>query len=224
MDYKLKKWIRWLDLIHKDLVHLKINQNIFWETQKIIKNNAKIQKPSTFNHYLGVTYVAYITIGIRRQIKNNQQSISFRRLLEEILANPAILSRSYYKSLYTVLLDEQLADEKFNDFCGKNRDYISPEMVSDDLKKLIKEASKVEDFTDKRIAHHDTSEPIFPLTFQELDNCLEKLDKLYCKYHLVFHAGSMETIMPVYTYDWKEIFTEPWIAKDKQTGKNSIEI
>src|SRR2546426_7612992 len=89
-----------------------------WEVQKIIRSNKNIQKPSSFYRYLGDTYVSYITIGIRRQIKIDRQSISFARLLSEIIETPSVLSRDYFKSLYKGSVAESLADRDFDRFAG----------------------------------------------------------------------------------------------------------
>ena len=92
MDSRLSKWLRWLKEVHDDIQQLLVKRNIFWEVQDIIKNNKEIHKPSSFYGYLGDTYVAYISIGIRRQVKVDKQSISFARLLTEL--SPKLL-RSY---------------------------------------------------------------------------------------------------------------------------------
>jgi hypothetical protein len=93
MDGRLKKWLGWLEVIEKDIQQLLIRQYIFWEVQDIIKNNKDIQIPSVFYEYLGQTYIAYIAMGIRRQVKNHKDSISFARLLKEISETPRVLSR-----------------------------------------------------------------------------------------------------------------------------------
>jgi len=159
MDSKLKKWIRWLKVIHDDIQQLLIKRNIFWEVQEIIRTNVALHKPSSFYGYLGDTYVAYISIGIRRQIKIHPQSISFARLLTEIANTPAVLSRKYYVSLYKGSTVEQFANRDFDRFCGAGKTHISLGMVLTDLAELNRAAFLVEEFADKRIAHHDKQKP-----------------------------------------------------------------
>ncbi len=213
MDNRLKKWKRWLKVVHDDLQQLLVNRNIFWEVQTIIKNNMELRKPSSFYTYLGDTYVAYISIGIRRQVKVSSQSISFTRLLTEIVDTPSVLSRKYYTGLYRGSVVEDMADRDFDKFSGRGQSHISKDMVSSDLRKLYRVASKVEDFVDKRIAHHDKRKPKILPKFDEVDACLDVLDKLYVKYHLAFNASSMNSLMPTYQYDWKEIFKVPWVRR-----------
>ena len=40
MDSRLKKWLRWLKVVHDDIQQLLIKRNIFWEVQDIIKTNS----------------------------------------------------------------------------------------------------------------------------------------------------------------------------------------
>lgn len=128
MDSRLKRWLKWLKVVHDDIQQLLIKQNIFWEMQDIINANEELHKPSSFYRYLGDTYIAYISIGIRRQVKVNGQGVSFARLLTELANNPAVLSRKYYGSLYEGSTVEQRADRDFDRFCGSDKTCISSEI------------------------------------------------------------------------------------------------
>jgi hypothetical protein len=214
VDTHLKKWLGWLSAIHDDIEQLLVNQNIFWEVQEVIKNNKRIHKPSSFYKYLGNTYTAYVTIGIRRQLKIDKKSISFARLLGEIGQHPSSLSRSYFKTLYEGSGVEHLADRHFDRFSEAGK-HISVSMVEQDLAQLRSVGTQVEDFADKRIAHRDKRNPKTLPTFNEVDTCLDALDKLYVKYHLIFHGSAPHTLMPTYQYDWKEIFNEAWLPLDE---------
>ena len=216
MDARLKKWLQWLNVVHDDIQQLLIKRNIFWEVQDIVKTNNELRKPSSFYSYLGDTYVAYIAIGIRRQVKVDGQSISFARLLRELSETPAVLSRKYYVSLYKGSTVEQLGDRDFDRYCGNDKTCVSSDMVLWDLEELSSVASVVEDFADRRIAHHDKRQPKVLPRFEQVDTCLDTLDKIYCKYHGVFHASALSSLMPVYQYDWKEIFTVPWIKAEEE--------
>src|SRR5438552_10243564 len=182
MDQRIEKWLRWLKVVYDDIQKMSINKNIFWEVQKIIRSNKNIQKHSSFYRYLGDTYVSYITIGIRRQIKIDRQSISFARLLSEIIETPSVLSRDYFKSLYKGSVAESLADRDFDRFAGNNPDHVCPIMVENDLNALKTTAAKVEEFADKKIAHHDNKQPKTLPRFDDVDECLDFMDKLYVKY------------------------------------------
>jgi hypothetical protein len=216
MDPKLTKWIKWLKSINEEVTHLVIARDIFWSVQDLIKSNKKIQKPSSFFRYMGDTYISFITMGIRRQIKIDNQSISFARLLSEIECNPEKISREFFQELYKGSNVEFLANNDFDQFCDNPGDsHVSSNMVQEDLRQLKIAACLCEEFADKRIAHQDKREPKILPTFNDADKTIDLLDKLYVKYHLIFHAESMQSLMPVYQYDWQQIFDYPWRLRDK---------
>ena len=186
------------------------------EVQDIIRNNPSIQKPSSFYYYLGRSYLSHALVGLRRQIKPNKDSISFAGLLEDIAQNPTELPLSYYRSLRgeLVILDIDVVKKEFSKYGDPNRECVCPRKVTADLDELKKAAKACEEFADKRIAHRDKRELRVVPTYDQLDNCIKLLDKMYVKYHLLFYAVGMTTLYPEPQYDWKVIFREPWLAKN----------
>ena len=217
IDPKLNKWLKWLEIIQSEIYDLVVSKDIFWQVQNLIKDNKQIQKPSIFYRHLGDTYVSHILIGIRRQIKYDQNSISFIRLLKEIEENPQIITRDYFTSLYSDSIVKDLADTDFDKYSGNDPSYISPIFVKKDLKKLKEITLKCEAFADRRVAHRDKRDPNHILKFDDINNCVDFLDKLYCQYHLIFHADYSDSLKPTYQYDWKAIFDFPWRTKSTTT-------
>lgn len=210
MDNKLKKWLKWLGIIELEIYNLVEAKDIFWRVQDLIKKNEQIQKPSIFYNYLGETYISHVIIGIRRQIKKNKQSISFIRLLDEICQNPEKVSRKYFVSLYEGSAIKDWANKDFDQFCGTNTNHISPSMVENDIIELSNSANKLEEYADKRIAHRDKTALKEIINFGDIDDCIDFIDKLYCKYHLILLAVSMKSLKPSDLTDWMAIFDYPW--------------
>lgn len=211
MDKKLTKWLKWLKIIHDDIQDLVVAKREFHEVQALIKANPKLHKPSSFYDYLARTYVSHILIGLRRQIKCDSQSISFARLMNEMIESPATLPRKYYVELYKGSAVECFADKDFNNFADTHAPHIDANRIREDLNRLFKASESCEEYCDKRIAHRDKREPKKLPTFGELDACVKLLDELYVKYHLLFHASNMDSLLPVRQFDHKAIFREPWI-------------
>lgn len=209
MDSKLKKWLKWLAIIELEISSLVDAKDIFWKVQDLIKKNQRIQKPGIFNNYLGETYISHVIIGIRRQIKKNKQSISFIRLLDEICQNPEKVSRKYFVSLQGSAIKDW-ANKDFDQFCGTNINHISLSMVENDIIELSKNANKLEKYADKRIAHRDNTALKEIVTFGDIDDCIDFMNKLYCKYHLILLAGSMKSLKPSDLGDWMAVFDYPW--------------
>ena len=250
INQKLQKWRIWMKAIEKEIRGLVVDANMFWEVQDIIRSNPRIQKPSAFYRYLGRTYLSHTLAGLRRQIKPQKDSISFVGLLHDVAKNPEELSRDYYRSrcAYSDAPDiSQIESEgrkeleevgitgtshlkdlinmgdfaKFADASGK---HVCPKMVEDDLKRLKSTVEIHEEFADKRIAHWEKDDPEVIPAFGELDEPIKLLDETYVKYHLLFYAESMDTLMPTYQYKWKTIFLEPWLKAGAGSAKGLIHI
>ncbi len=221
MDPRLQKWIAWLKVIHDEIQHLVMAKDMFWEVQEVIKANKRIQKPSAFYEYLGNTYVSHSTIGMRRQLKVDSQSISLGRLLVEMAETPEVFSRAYYTAMYAGSTVESFAYKDFNRFADAGAEHISKDKVLEDLKALRDAGKKLEEYADRRVAHRDKRDIKSPPRFRDGDAFIDLLDKIYVKYHLLFHAQSMDSLMPTYQYDWKEIFREPWIPSDTAESGDS---
>ena len=114
--------------------------------------------------------------------------------------------------------------DDFARYADASGEHVCPKMVKDDIDKLKKAAKAYEDFADKRIAHWDKDNPTVIPTFGELDDCIKLLDKTYVKYHLLFYAESIDTLMPTYQYEWKTIFLEPWLKAAAGSAKGLIHI
>ena len=213
---KLEKWLKWMQVIHDEIQLLVWEAKMFWEVQDIIRQNPRIQNPNPFYRYLGRLYVSHTLVGLRRQIKPQKDSISFVGLLEDIARNPTELSLSYYRSRRreTVIFGIDVVKQEFSKYADPNCECICSKKVAADINELKKAAKACEEFADKRIAHRDRHEPKIIPTYDQLNACIDLLDELYVKYHLLFYAEGMITLYPEPQYDWKAIFYEPWLVRE----------
>ena len=211
MEQRYNKWKKWLKIIEKEITDLHRYQHIFDETNKIVNNNASIQKPSSFYEFLSKAYVALIVMGIRRQIKIDNQSISFARLLKEIIETPEIITRKRFIEMYKNTVAKRHADSDFDQFAGKGGSHVDPDIIEKDLRGLLTNGNKFEDYADKKLAHRDKQEPNSIPTYGETEEFINDLGNLLKRYVLLFRAEGLIAVLPVYQYDWKIIFKEPWI-------------
>ncbi len=214
---KIKKWLKWMKVIHDEVQLLVWEAKMFWEVQDIIRANPRINKPNVFYRYLGRSYLSHALTGLRRQIKPQKDSISFAGLLEDIAENPAELSRCYFESLHLDSASRNIMKvvDDFKRYADPNNTYVSPQMVKIDLDELKKVVKACEDFADRRIAHHDRREPETVPTFKELDECIKLLGKTYVKYHLLFYNVGIGELVPPFPYGWKSIFGEAWLIEER---------
>ena len=210
MDRRLKKWIGWIETIHDEVQNLLVSKDIFWSTQELLRDNPNLPKGNAIYRYLGDTYVSHAMAGIRRQVKFDDKSISFARLLTEMAEHPECLTRDYYRVLYEGSVVSDLADSDFDKYCDAPEDrHISAASVQKDLDDLKITLAQCESFADRRVAHRDLRPPK-PLKFSDIDEAIASLDSLYCRYHLMLKADNLVTLMPTYQYDWLAVFDVPW--------------
>ena len=221
---KLEKWLKWMQVIHDEIQLLVWEAKMFWEVQDIIRNNPSIQRPNPFYRYLGRSYGSYALVGLRRQIKQQKDSISFVGLLEDVAKHPTELSLTYYRScrdqpenhIFTSLapLNIDVAKDEFSTYADASGEYVCPIKIKLDIDELKGAARACEEFVDKRIAHRDKREPKVVPTYEQIDNCINLFDRKYVKYHLLFYAVGMTTLYPEPQYDWKDIFYQSWLVRE----------
>ncbi len=204
-------WDTGLETIQAEVQEQLVRRHVFWEVQDIIRVNQKIQIPSSFYTWMGGVYVDSAVIAVRRQLDRRPDSVSIARLLAAIKTSPRVLSRERYVRLYEGSgLPEHFAHRDFDRFAGQVGTHVDPAIVRVDLDRLRDTCANITRFASKRVAHVDEQEQVLP-TFQDLDKCLDVLEELLKKYLALFRAEAHVRILPVWQYDWKAIFRQPWI-------------
>ena len=215
----LKKWGEWLRVIHTDVRSLLLSRQVFWEIQKIVGANAKLQEqPGLFNQWLATNYVVAATVGIRRQLDRDSRSVSLVRLLTEVEVTieerPNILSRANFVKNYRPELRET-AERHYDKLVGAEQQRADVTFVRCDLARFCAAAATetVREFVNKRAAHWDeAADPKVKLG--EVDTALDILSGLVDKYARLL-TGSGSTLEPKLPRDWKKILTMPWIEPSR---------
>lgn len=212
-----QKWSEWLVTICDDVRSLVLSRKIFWEIQRIIDANAKLQKqPRLFNRWLAINYGVFATIGIRRQLDCDCRSVSLVRSLTELEIalhkRPDILSRANFVKTYYQSMQREKAEREYDALVGAGAQRLDATFVRCDLDRfrVAADTKAVRDFVNKRVAHWD--EVAVPrVTFDEVDAALDMLVDLVEKYRRLL-TGPGSSVEPAeLSSDWKRIFTMPWV-------------
>jgi hypothetical protein len=211
------KWSKWIETLDTEIINLHTQRHIFREVQNILRVNPKVQSPDDFNFWMAVWYASAMSVSVRKQADNDKNSISYRRLLEEIKANPKVISRERFKKNFVDGWNytEADANEGFDQMVGVGRDYIDPVRVEGEIKELEIKTDKLRHYVNKRIAHHDKKDFTAIPKFSDLSESIDYLGSLHENYYLIFHCMSTN-LLPVWQYDWKSVFRYPWI--DSSSG------
>ncbi|MGA9771418.1 MAG: hypothetical protein WBV94_20460 [Blastocatellia bacterium] len=211
-DQLHEKWKKWLEHLSDEVIELHTNRHIFLDVQDIINQNPSIQ-PSDFNEWTAKMYGSAMSIAVRRQAINDEKSISFRCLLEEIKVNPTVMSRTRFKNDFVdTNYPEFMADRRFDEIAGAGREYLDTVGINADIQTLIDKTAKLHKYVNKRVAHHDRKEFTEIPTFGDLHEAIDYLEEILTKYWSLFTAFHISVCLRRH-YDWRDVFRYPWITQ-----------
>lgn len=150
---------------------------------RVVSENKNLHQNNLLYDHLFHTYMSYIAVGLRRQLKVNNDSISLRGLLADMLNS---------------------IDQLPNTSIGQDD-------IDNDIKQLLQTSQAIEDVVDKRLAHTDKREIKMMPSPNEIDECLRLIQDLHRNYNSVLKGEDVE-LMPT-IYDWTDIFRIQWIQE-----------
>ena len=160
---------------------------------------------------MSTNYVVAINIGVRRLTDTSRDVHSLCRLLDDILHHPGAINRRSNRALYRGL-PREMADRSFDSLVGPKSWALPQRVIEADLRTIKSASARVRRFTNKRIAHRTPKKTIRRLpTFQELDDGLDCLNTVLCKYNTLITAAGMSTTEATRQYYWQEVLFLPWI-------------
>jgi hypothetical protein len=221
-DPRLQKWRGWIKIICDDVQTLYLNRDIFSGTIDIIKKNELIDKRSMYFGFYINMYFDSMAMGIRRQIKTDDESISLAKLLKEIAQFPGTITRADYREHYKDLnspMRELYIQQDFDQFANPEMPYVDREQVNNDLQILKDTCAGVEQYADRRIAHRDKREPVLDFSQDIVNKSLDTIGDLVKRYYLLLLAGDVE-LHPFPQYPIFHIFEMPWIQPNHPETEN----
>jgi len=170
--------------IRDEIIDLATDRDIYWKVQHdVIQSNAKLMTVrSPFFDMLNDAYAHAAAMRVRRLVDKNNRTISLRRLLEDL--------RKYADLLKGKITDSELAI---------------------DISELSRATSKIKDYVDQFIAHHDRTPEASAPIHRDLNSAIDLLIQLFKKYYRVL-AGSDIDVTIHYLENPLHIFQFSWIA------------
>ena len=208
--------VGWMKTVFEKVQEVIINDHVFWEVQGIIEKNPRFKNvPGFFNQWMASTLIHSAAVAIRLQNTTGRNTISLRRVLEDLQQHPEVISRAYFVGLYRKEDGRQdVAHRTFDNIAGDKSGSLNPQRVRGDLRKLQSLSKKIHHYTNMRIAHYDERglESDIP-TFDDLTEALKGLEELVIKYTLITEARSVSRLLPTVQFDWQKVFYFPWIER-----------
>ena len=187
---KFQKWREWMEAIEPEIRLLLRDARVFWEIRIIIHGHRRTQD---FHYgYLERSHLNYMLTRLHRQIKPNEERISFVGLLHKIAENLGELSDPYSDSVRSGAnnLPDAVPRTDVIDM------HICPQIIAEDIAQLTSALEACETFVGERLAYLERREAKTAPLFKEFKDCLKLLDKTYVKYHVLFYGDGLKTLQP----------------------------
>ncbi len=223
MKQKIEKWQRWIDRIEDRVKVLMMYRAFNGQYVEIVNANPDLLPGNAFLSYFRAIYADGAAMAVRRQATSHRDSISLRRLLEELVEYPTLISRAWTRELYEHPLPSGhtydrkmahfLADSTYKHYADACGDFLDLGLVQADLGQLETQTASVVQLTDRAIAHDDAGgvrlDP--PVTFDNLDAAIIYLEGLVRKYIVLLTGRSFSSLTPIDQTNSRSVFYIPWI-------------
>ena len=146
------------------------------------------------------TYETYSVINLRKILDTDKRTYSLMLTLEKLSKNPEIMSKKSYLARWPGELKEMGVNAWAN-FFGSDEQHMPRQLFLDDIASLSKIAEKITPIANQVIAHRQRkprlgTKPVW----NDIHNSITELDRIWCKYHLLFNQASLSSVMPVNDY------------------------
>jgi hypothetical protein len=207
------KWQGWMNRIEDDITNrLIVPRQIYRKLVEVANGNLEhISKNSGwyFVDFVRHGYAAQVSVGIRRHVKSKDDSVSLMRLLRQVAESAHRFTYKFFLEQFPTRDDSVNWQKPTFGLFSDDGITVSKRILMDDMQGLRELARSVEEMVDKDIAHLDKKPYAVVTTFGDLEKCIDKLDRLVCKYRKLFGGGGMSTLEPTILDDWEDIFSVP---------------
>jgi len=206
---QFKKWCNWINTILDDIQTVYFHRSMYRGLSTLVAKYDQRDKNTLFFAFLQNIFVDSLSMGIRRQIKINKDSISLVRLLSELKEMPSFVTRKDYYDLWQKH-DKGIDVFKartFALFAAQDAHHIDGKIVEKDLLDLHDVCDRAVELADRRVAHRDKRGLEEDMTLQELLEELDFVGELVKKYYLLFTAKDIDLCPVPAELPWPR----PWI-------------
>jgi hypothetical protein len=106
---------------------------------------------------------------------------------------------------------DAIGHRDFERFARPGADAVDPRVVWRHRQQLLSAERRLRIFVNKHVAHRSRYPMRHLPTYDELDRCVDLLERLAKDYCLLLEAEGLARVVPVVQYDWKKPFRTAWL-------------
>lgn len=209
-----ERWAGWIEKVRIDLKSALVDRIVFRRFNDIVRDNqAWIAKHygARFCQFVARGYVANVAAAVRRHSRSQRDAITLTGILEQMEKCAPQLTFDFFLKRFPGGGDDHFTQRATFKYVSQDSRVASQAVIRHDIEELQRLTARVEAFVDKEVAHLDRKGLATPATFNDLDDALDALDRMACKYLTLLTGPYRDTLAGPIQEPWEEIFTAPLI-------------
>ena len=207
-----KRWVDWVGRVRLDLKSTLTDRTVFQGFNNMVRDNEAWigqHHGARFCEFVARSYVARVAMGVRRQSRDHKDAVSLVGLLLQMNKCAAQLTFDFYLERFPRDPDDFFWQKPTFKYVSEDGHVASERLVSQDIEELRRLTTQVEGFVDRELAHLDRRGFTGTVTFNDLDNALDALNRIACKYICLLTGGYRDSLAGTIQDHWTDIFTVP---------------
>ncbi len=221
MKQKIEKWQHEIERVRNAVTRLLDYRRWNRVYEGIVAANPLLRPGVPVLDYFRNIYGDYAVMAIRRQCRQQRDSVSLLGLLKDLEQNAAFITRAWTRDLYrqptpggTVYPEHfayELADGTFKTFADPTGEILDAATVRADIERLETATKGILSHSDRVVAHDDPRGPEFDVNFDDLNVAIDTIEEVAKRYILLLTGASMLTMTPIDSTNAISVFSFPWI-------------
>jgi hypothetical protein len=98
-------------------------------------------------------------------------------------------------------------------------DALNPELPAEDLRALVDGGRRMREYVNRHVAHMDRRGSKTLPTYNDIDEAIDLIGRLFVRYHALLTASSYTQLEPAFQDDWAAPLRTAWLPPtDRQSG------
>jgi hypothetical protein len=211
-DEAWNRWLEWSGRVRLDLRLTLTDRDVFRRFSDVVRQNQEWiddHHGGRFCEFVLRAYVSRVTLGVRRQSRDHKDAVSLLGILSQMQKCAAQFTFDFYLERFPREPDDFFWQPSTFEYVSEDGRVASERLIGEHINSLRKLTMQVEAFVDRELAHLDRRGFDGVVTFNDLDEALDALDKISVKYICLLTGEYRDTLRAEIQDPWMDIFNVP---------------
>ncbi len=206
-----RRWRRWIERLETELYPMVESKMIHEELQRIVPNNIRLPRQSTFYAWMHRNYAQSLAVSVRRLMDERRDVISLWRLVNEIANRPDALTRTSF--VWHFRSAREVADQIFDGHAGVGSPHLPSAVARRDRSDIENKSVRIARFVNKNVAHANLRRGAGNAQYKDLHAAVDCLDAVFVKYRLLLTSNGGNSVVAELDPHWSDPLTVAWLKR-----------